>query len=248
MFCTSVELLEQSIGMMTGTNGTSKFDDPRLATALEKLPPAEDALVFYDGRTQFATFSKLGSAILEAEPNDPNVQRAVEILDIVMEHVSVIDYEVTVQYTEGNLNRSASYGQLIPGTEDKTLRKMLTSGQPFEQWESWVPAGSLSYALGTGVNLHVLYQDVMSLLETKVPEAADALDQFEALQEEWDLHLDRDILQAFSGEYATVTVVTDGEKREVVMALRCHKPERIKELIHRGIDALQQIDLLECSS
>jgi hypothetical protein len=170
------------------------------------------------------------------------VERAVRILDIVMEHVSVIDYEVTVEYTEGNLNRSASYGKLMPGTDDMTLRRMLSSGESFDEWPSWVPAGSLSYSLGSGVNLHVLYQAVMDLLDAEVPEAADGLEQFEAMQQQLDLHLDEDILQAFSGEYANVTVVTDRGRRESVMALRCHKPERIRELIHRGIEAMQQIE------
>ena len=54
MVCSSKDLLEKSLGMMTGEPGTSKFDDPRLTTALAKLPKAEDSLFFYDGRAQFA--------------------------------------------------------------------------------------------------------------------------------------------------------------------------------------------------
>ncbi len=240
-FCTSKELLEKSLNMLTSTQGKSKFDDPRLVAALEKLPKAEDGLVFYDGRSQFATLSKIGPSLAQLGGGDPNIERVVKLLDMFMKDLSVFDYEVTVEYTEGNLNRSATLGKLMPGTEDSTLRKMLSSGEPFEKWQSWVPAGALSYSMGTGVNLHTLYERVMGVLKEDVPEAADGLAQFDQVQQQLDLFLDRDILQAFSGEYASVSVVSESGKRESVTALRCHKPDRIKELLHRGVDALNQI-------
>ncbi|MFO7904326.1 MAG: hypothetical protein R6U98_16805 [Pirellulaceae bacterium] len=237
MLCSSKDLLLRSLGMMTAGEGASKFDDPRLKAALGNLPEVEDGLVFYDGRLQFDTLKKIGPAVARIGRGDPNVERFVKLFGMAMEEIAVFDHEVTVEYTEGNLNRSATYGQWIPGTEDATLRQMLSKGEPFEKWQSWVPAGALSYSLGTGVNLHVLYQRVMEVLERDIPETADALAKFEQMQEELDVYLDRDILQAFSGEYATVAVVTEKENRESVTALRCHKPERIRELVHRGVEA-----------
>ena len=186
--------------------------------------------------------SELGPSLAQIGGGDPNVQVLVEMVDMVMEELAVFDHEVTVGYTEGNLNRTATYGRLVSGTEDSTIRKMMYSGELFEPWQAWVPAGSLSYSLGTGVNLHTLYERVTEVLKEKLPEAKDGLAQFEMIQEQFDLHLDRDILQAFSGEYASVSVVTDNGKRESVMALRCHKPDRIKELIHRAVEAALQND------
>ena len=240
-FSSSKELLEKSLGMLTGTPGQSKFDDPRLVAALKKLPEAEDSLVFYDGRTQFKTMRELGTFISQMGGGDPNVERVVKFIDMAMDELSVFDYEVTVEYTEGNLNRSASFGKLLPNTEDSTLRKMISGGQEFEKWQSWVPAGALSYSLGTGVNLHPLYERVMTVLKEDVPEAAEGLEQFEQIQQQLDLFLDRDILQSFSGEHASVSMTGAMGRPESVTALRCQNPDRIKELIHRGMEALQQV-------
>ena len=38
VFCTSKDLLEKSLKMLAGGEGASKFDDPRLAAALQHLP------------------------------------------------------------------------------------------------------------------------------------------------------------------------------------------------------------------
>ena len=147
-----------------------------------------------------------------------------------------------VEFTDGNLNRSASYGKLLPGTGEATVRKMLEGGQPFEKWGGWVPAGSLSYAMGTGVNLHPLYERIMTVLKEDVPESAEALAHFEQIQQQINLQLDADILQAFSGEHVSVSMPSGKPTgNDWVMALRCSKPEKIKELIHRGVTELQKI-------
>jgi hypothetical protein len=254
VFCTSKDLLEKSLKMLAGGEGACKFDDPRLATALQHLPEAEDSLVFYDGKTQFAALRGFGPFLQSVSGGDENIDRVVKILDKVWDDVAILDYEVTVEYTEGNLNRSASYGKLLPNTDDSTLRKMLTGGQAFEKWYAWVPAGALSYSMGTGVNLHPAYERIMAVLKEDVPEAAEGLEQFEKIQEQFDVYLDRDILQAFSGEHMSVSMPPAGDGKtqvpgflgagaqpESVFALRCSKPDRIKELIHRGMDALQQV-------
>ncbi|MBM4089403.1 MAG: hypothetical protein FJ276_08225 [Planctomycetes bacterium] len=242
VFCTSSDLMTKSLGMLTGGEGKSKFDDPRLAEALKHLPEAEDSVVFFDGKTMFQNLRGFGAFIKEAAAaqgggDDENIQRLVDVIDIILDDVSILDYEVTVEYTEGNLNRSAAYGKLLAGTEDSTMRKMLESGQPFAKWQAWVPAGALSYSMGTGVNLHVAYERIMSVVKEKFPEANDALAEFERIQEQVGIHLDRDILQSFSGEYASVTL---GDQSSV-FAVRCENPDRIRELLRRGLEALQQI-------
>lgn len=244
VFSSSQDLLDRSLALLAGGDGTCKFDDPRLAEALKQLPEMEDGLVFLDGVALFETLRGLGPFLQGISGGDENVDRAVKILNKVWDDLAVIDYEVTVSYTEENLNRAASYGKLLAGTDDATLRRMISGGQAFEKWSAWVPAGALSYSLGTGVNLHPLYERIMAILKEDVPEAAEGLARFEAVQEALDLHLDADILQAFSGEYVSVSLpAANGGQPESVLALRCTKPDRIKELIHRGMDALQKIEV-----
>jgi hypothetical protein len=244
VFCTSKDLLEKSLKMLASGEGTSKFDDPRLAEGLKQLPEMEDSLVFFDGKTLFDALRGLGPFLQNISGGDENVERAVKILDKIWSDLAIIDYEITVEYTEGNLNRTASYGKLLANTDEATLRKMFAGGQKFEKWYGWVPAGALSYSLGTGANLHPLYERIMTILKEDVPESADALAQFEAVQEQFDVHLDADILQAFSGEYVSVAMpAVNGGQPESVVAFRCSKPDRIKELMHRGMDALKKIEV-----
>ncbi len=59
LFSSSEEIARQSLSLLTGSEGQSKFDDPRLNEALSHLPEPEDSLVFYDGKRQFEQMRQL---------------------------------------------------------------------------------------------------------------------------------------------------------------------------------------------
>lgn len=244
LLSSSEELARRSLEMLVSGKGESKFDDPRLKEALAQLPEPEDALIFYDGKLQFSQMREMGNFIRQMSGGDPGAQRAAELTDLLFDELSVMDYEVTVEYTEGNQNRTASYGKVLPGAERKVLAKAAGSGKPFENWQSWVPADALSYSLNTGINLHPVYERVMEVLKERFPEVQPVLEQFEQVQTQYDVHLDRDILQAFSGEFVSVSLPAAAPSMlggpDSVLALRCHKPERIRDLLHRLVESLKQ--------
>jgi hypothetical protein len=107
-----------------------------------------------------------------------------------------------------------------------------------------VPADAQAYMLTTGANLHALYQWVEQFLRDEIPEALPQLEKFEQAQQQWGVHLDRDILQAFSGECVTLALPAAPHSTvgglDKVIALRCHKPDRIRELIAQGVERLAQ--------
>ncbi|MHC4401120.1 MAG: hypothetical protein ACYTG0_15700 [Planctomycetota bacterium] len=249
LFSTSHQLAQRSLDMLTGGEGPSKFDDPRIQEALSHLPEPEDAVMFYDGKLQFSELRAMGNFIRAVSGGDADAERVAGLLEWIFDEAAILDYEVTVEYTEGNQNRSAAYGKVVPEAEGKLLMQMLGSGEAFENWHAWVPADAVSYSLSTGVNLHPAYEKIVAEVGKRFPEARSELDEFERWQAEVDFHLDRDVLQAFSGEYVSVSLPAESSLtfggQDSVLALRCHKPERIRELMQRGIDALAEVPFLK---
>ena len=249
LLSSSDQLARTSLKMLAGGEGECKFDDPRLQEALSRLPEPEDSLTFYDARQQLRKLRELGTFVREQGPGDPNAERAAELLEMLFDELAVLDYEVTVEYTEGNQNRKATYGKVLPGVQHKLLVKVFGSGEPFAEWQTWVPAGALSYSLTTGADLHPAYERIVEVLNERVPEAKPALERFEELQAEHDVYLDRDILQAFSGERVSVSLPANKPSllggQDSVLALRCQKPERIRELLHRLVEQLQEIPFVK---
>ena len=245
LLSTSEDVARRSLAMLSGGEGESKFDDPRLRDALARLPEPEDSVVFYDGRLQFSQMKGIADFIRQVGQGEPEAERVAGLIELLFDEISIPDYEVTVEYTEGNLNRTAAYGRRVPGAEDKLLARVLCSGEPFEDWRTWVPSDALSYSLWTGINLHPVYEKVVAVIEERIPEAKPGLEQFEQMQSDLGVHLDRDLLQAFSGECVSISLPAANPAafggQDSVSAMRCHKPDRIRELLHRLIDELNEI-------
>jgi hypothetical protein len=254
VFSSSREIANRSVSMLLGSGEPSKFDDPRLREALTKLPEPKDALVFFDGNQMFAQMRKMGDFIRQQSHDDPNAKRVSAILDRVIGDFAILDCEVTSEYTDGNRNCTETLGKLSADYRDKLLGRMIDSAQPFSDWQKRIPSDATAYSLSTGVSLHPLYEEVLRIIREDIPEAVPKIDQFIELQEKLNVDLDRDILQAFSGQSISVSLPIGSSATAdasapsgiaSVTALRCEKPDRIRELLHRGADALQELPAIK---
>ncbi len=245
LFSSSKFFAESSHALIFDKDGESKFDDPRLQNALTRLPKAEDAIIFYDGREQFRQLRRTLEFLSHEIADKSAAERWLGLANTILDELDILDYELAVEYTEENRNCYASLGKLQPGCEDKLLAKMFCSGEAFENWESWVPADAESYSLSTGVNLHAVHDYVEQLIREQIPEAQEGWQQFEAWQDEVDFHLDADLLQAFSGECVSVTLPAHEERAgpQSVVAFRCHKPERVGALLLRMVGCMDNVPL-----
>lgn len=248
LLCSSSrELAGQSLALLLTQEGDSKLADERFQDALCQLPEPEDGLVVYDAKTQFRQFRQsLESARRQVGENE-EANRWLSFANMILDELDVVDYILTVEYTDGYRNCTASFGRVQPDYESKLLTRLAGSGEAFENWETWVPADAVSFSLSRGVNLHALYAFVENVIQERIPEAHEAWSQFETWQAEMGIHLDRDVLRAFSGESVSITLpaASNGEGQETFWAVRCHNPERIRELLHRLVDQLQQVPFLQ---
>ena len=245
VFSTSPEMAAQGLTLLDSPDKESKFDDPRFKEALTHLPEAEDAVVFFDGQTMFRDLNGLVAFVQGVGAGNDEVLRVSQLLQSLLNEVSIVDYEVSVEYTDGFTNRSASYGKAASGYRQKTLGKMFADQQPFTNWSEWVPANASSFSLNSGATLHPLYEWITDNIPRVFPESQEAFDHLAAIQDRYDIHLDEDLLQGFGGESVSVTFpgppTPFGPSQQSATFLRCEKPDRIRDLVHRGISLLQQI-------
>jgi hypothetical protein len=250
MFASSASIAETAAKLLNDPSAESKFDDPRVAEAMKNLPEAEDALIFFDGQAMMSQLKGIPAFIQQMAGGDPEAARVVDLMNKAFAEFDAFDYEITVEYTEGHQNRSATFGKLADGARSTVVGQMIAGQQPFEDWGKWVPADAKSYALNSGFNIRPLYVWAMETIPTVFPEAQQGLDQFAAIQDMYDVHLDEDILQAFSGESVSLTFsggqqTPFGQSGQSAFYMRCEKPERIKELLHRAIEALSAIPQIQ---
>jgi hypothetical protein len=206
----------------------------------------------------FGDLRGIGDFIRSQAGTDKDALRVARLLDRIIDEVSIVDYEVTAEYTQPGRNRKTTFGKLADDYESKLLGKALVAGKPLENWPSWVPADATAFSLHSNVNLHEIYAGIVKLVRDVFPESQQAFDKLDAIQQQVGVNLDRDILQSFTGEEVSVTlpITKDGQTRhDSVTACQCSNPDKIRELIGRGVEALnrlpavqmQQLKLEDCS-
>lgn len=264
LIATTKEAVQTAITNMRNPSAPSKLDDTRFQEAFQKLPAPEDAVVIFDGKSYIQQlrgvpeFIRQEVAKNKGDEKAEEVARFAEIFDRIIDEFAILDYSIHVEYTDGNRNLTADYGKLLPNVEDKAFYKVFSSGEPFQNWHRWVPKNATAFNMMTGANLHPVYDWLVNTLPTIVPETAEFISQAEQFQSDLGIHLDRDILQSFSGEMISMSlpaaIPSPFGGQDSVLLLRCHQEDRIRELIHWGMEKLaefppaqsQQIQLSPC--
>lgn len=246
VFSSSTVFAREGISLMDRPEAESKFDDPRVKLALSRLPEPEDGLTFFDGKALFQELNAFPTALRPLAQGNPQVGRLVELIESVLTELDAFDFEVTVEYTEGYRNRTASFGRMTEGSGKTVVGKMYANQKPFDDWSRWVPARATDFSLTSGMNLHTVYAWLMEVIPQKFPDVQADLQQFDALQTLADVHIDEDLLQAFTGESVSVTSPAAiasplGFSNQTVVFMRCTKPDRIKQLLRRLFAQLQNI-------
>ena len=245
VFTTSLSFVQEALELLANPSGDSKFDDPRVTEALSHLPKAEDSVFVFDGKRMSEQLKSIPEFITRVSNGNPEAQRAADLLSELMNQADAFDIDVTVEYTDGFKNRSASFGRLSKSAGSTVLGQMLTKQQPFENWTRLVPSSSTGFSISGGLNLLPLYNWIMEEIPARFPESQDGLDHIAAVQDQFDVHLKEDLLEAFSGEIVSVSSpgapTALGKGSQSVTMIRCSKPDRIQELLHRGMNALNEI-------
>lgn len=251
-------LLRKCLERMQTPGATSKFDDPRYQEAFAALPPAEDAVSIFDGRQMFDAMRGLPEFIRQQSHQDPKALKVASLIERVFNEVDFTEFVASVETTDPGRHGCYQYGKLNAGYQEKLLGKVVAKGQPFEDWQSWVPADAEAYSMSQGVDLHELYVGVRKLIEEEFPESAEGWTKFDQKQTEVGVNLDADVLQAFPGATVSVTVpLADSQgaaKPCSVCAVRCNDPDGVAKLIARAVEGLkkipavqaQQLDVVPC--
>ena len=245
IYSSGPDLAAQCLTLLENPDAESKFDDARVKAALEKLPEAEDALVFFDGRALADQLQGVVAFIQGVGAGNEDAMRVAGFIGSIFKEVDAFDHEVTVEYTDGYRNRTATYGKFKSGFESTVVGKMVVGQKPFSDWSKWVPANASGFSMNSGANLHPIYEWITTKVPEIFPESQEGFDKLAEIQDSIDFSFDEDLLQGFSGETVSITMpgplTPFGPSAKSVSFMRCNKPDRIRELIHRAFAALEEV-------
>lgn len=203
-------LTEQSLALLKGANngsGATLCTTPRFQQAFNDLPAPRDALYFVDVdkiMAQSRGFAKMIGGMAAAEMSgDANGPDPGKILTQLVDALDVYDYMAGSTTTDGMKTTTEEVAKLKSDGPQRPLYRVLYGHGPVEQPLKYIPQPATDVSVVSGIDLRALYTEVLSFVESNVPDGAAAIAQIKAVQANAGFDIEKDLLSWIGGTYAS---------------------------------------------
>lgn len=247
--------VEQSIAMLEGKGGEPLAKSARFQEAFKKLPAPTDELVFFDAARMMTSLRDIiKKALAEsgaAEPaeGEPDPQKLVTRL---LDAVDMFDYVASVSSTKDKQTVEESVCVLKGDAAKHALYPALFGNPPIKEPLKYIPKSASDMSVSTGIDLQKLYAEALKYFREEIPDAETHLAEWDALQEEWQFNVEKDLLSWLVGDMAEFSIpgATAFSPGEFCLMFGVRDEKKAAETIKRGMDALapllqQQSGLVE---
>lgn len=237
MSFTGDKLVKDCMDLLKGeAEKTSLIDSKRFKTAIDDMHEAEDTVVFFDIGKMFGAINGMVKTVKDMEKNDAEAQQAMGIVTRLIDDLSIIDYMVAVEWTDGYRTMGESLTTLVDGAKSRPLYKVFVNGKTADDFAKFIPKKAHTFSVGTGINMGELYRYIVNFIESTGPDGKSAIAEWGNMQKSMELDVEKDVMQLFEGPYASVNLGKDGG--EWVMLMKVADEKKAESHIKRLLDTV----------
>src|SRR5262249_44662161 len=160
--------------------------------------------------------------------------------DRVLDDLSIWDYSVTVNRTEGFSTIEESLTVLKPDAKAHRGYKVFVPANHFENLDRLVPKEASGFSVSDGLNWLGLYYWAESLVRDAIPDGQSYLNQWDEFQRDQDFNLRRDLLEWLEGPVISVTLPGGGFGGDAwVLMVKVRSEKKASKQVQRLIDFVQ---------
>jgi len=234
---TGDKLVKDCMDLLKGeAEKTSLIESKRFKTAIDELHDAEDAVVFFDIGKMFGAINGMVKTVKDMEKNDAEAQTAMNVVTKLIDDLSMIDYMVAVEWTEGYRTMGESLTTLVDSAKSRPMYKVFVNGKTADDFAKFVPKKTHTFSVGTGINWTELYRYIVNFVESTGPDGKEAIAEWGKMQKQIELDVEKDVMGLFEGPYASVNLGKDGS--EWVLLLKVSDEKKAEAQIKRLLDTV----------
>lgn len=128
------------------------------------------------------------------------------IIDRVLDIPGIVDYAAAVLYTDGYSTYCDSVIVLTEDAKSKPFYPVLGNRAPMANFDRYLPAETVSFAIAGGIDLDALYTFIEDTVGMVGPEGEALLAQWEVIQKDIGFDVRQDLLSWIQGDSISVTM------------------------------------------
>jgi hypothetical protein len=233
------------IALMTGKPDKQPIvKSARYRQALEQIQPPQFSVTFVDLVRMFEFLSQMPDLMLcgKQAPKNSDLQAVSNVLRAAIDHFDFFDYAVATGSMDGLKEYYHSCTKLRPVYTTKPIGRMLTQRKQFDPFDTYLPLDAKGFSISGGIDFEVLYDVILDIVKTQIPDGEALCSQWDTLQEEIGFNLRDDLLGWISGEVVSVTlpaaIQTPFGGNDTVILLGVKDPKKAADKVNSAIDQL----------
>ncbi len=241
--------VEQCLTLARSGEGSTLGSTPRFQEAVKAIAAPQDELTFLDvdklmGQIRSVISSALGMAG-EFAGDDPEakaeIDRVRSITSKMIDAVDMFEYMVASKATDGMRTTVDQVTVLRSDAASRLLYKPFFGTGTVDNPLKYVPKEAGGVTVSSGVDLASLYTAVLDFVKAEVPEAAEGLATWDAMQQEMSLNVQQDVLSWIQGNMVMFTIPgpTAYSAPESAVFVRVHDESKARAMMDRLTDTIE---------
>jgi len=242
-------LAEQSLALLGGESGETLASTERFQKAFANLPAATDSAVFVDVAKLLAQIRGIIDQAMQMAPapaeGDPGYEQEMaqrKVPGKILDRIDIFDYVAAVATTDGMKTTADSVLVLKDGAKSTGLYKTMFGNGTISDPFKYVPVDAENMSADSGVDLLALYDEIIDLLNTDIPDGEQAVAQIGTLKDNIGYDLREDIIGWIKGNFVSFSLpgATAYQPGEFAFLLGVRDAEKARQMVGTVMNLVAQ--------
>ncbi|MCA9244792.1 MAG: hypothetical protein KDA32_12590 [Phycisphaerales bacterium] len=238
-------LPDQALRLLNGESGAPIAETKRFKEAVSELPNGEDSVVFVDIAKLMAQLrSVIDAAMQMAPPGDDEEKAMVEkIVARVFKMIDIWDYAAEGASTDGMVTDNYSITVLRSDARDADLYRIIYADRTLTDPFKYVPAEAGDVSAMAGLDFTAAYTTLVSFVSEAIPDGAEHIAEWNAMQEQMGVNVERDVLSWIEGSMVSFSIPgpTPFSPAEFMIMVKVRDSDKARKQIGDWMDQLEQM-------
>ncbi len=233
LFSFGTGMAEQGLALLAGEEGETLASTERFQGAFAKLPEPQDSVVFWDIAKMFTQIRGVLAVAMQGAPEGER-----DIPGKLMDRIDIAEYMAAVATTKDKRTTADSIIVMRADASEKGIYKALMGNGTIAEPLKYVPIDAGNVSVSSGIDLLALYDEVIDVLKTDIPDGQEAIDGIAGLKEEVGIDIREDIFAWMRGNVVSFSIPgpTAYSPAEFVMMVGVRDAAKGNEMVGKLLD------------
>jgi hypothetical protein len=242
MLCSSEGLLLDVLRLAHSEDHVGSIaKSERFVQGVDSLSDPNDMQMFFDMTRYVGIFRNALTMAASQMGQDPNAQGAVRIFEIILNELGRLGSVTAVEQSQKDRRITEARMTFESGDTEAFFERLVREQRPLDNPISVVPKDAMAFYMTAGVRPLTIYDAILGLIREHLPDGAQHLQMWQAIQDNVGVDLRADLLSWLDGGAGWIALPGKrGGSTELVLYLRLLEEDAARRVLEGTVRKIRK--------